>query len=155
MNNNTAFALSLIMLLTGIGIPVMAAMNGTVGARIGSPALASLFVFSGGLAVMVVATLVTRGQMGGVGGGWRAVPLPYWCGGLLMAFYVLSITTIGPRIGLGNAIFLVLLGQIVAATTIDHFGLFGAPRTPISLVRMGGIALMLLGIFLARKPPGI
>ncbi len=69
----------------------------------------------------------------------------------MIAFYVLSVTWIAPIIGLGNAIFLVLLGQLCAAATIDHFGLFNAIATPISLTRAGGLALMVVGVFLAQK----
>jgi transporter family-2 protein len=49
-----------------------------------------------------------------------------------VAFYVLSITWIAPTFGVGNAVFFVLLGQLVSAAMIDHFGLFGAQVTPVS-----------------------
>jgi hypothetical protein len=45
--------------------------------------------------------------------------------GVLIAFYVLSITFIAPKFGIGNAVFFVLLGQLVSAAAIDHFALFG------------------------------
>ena len=53
-------------------------------------------------------------------------------GGFLVAFYVLSVTWIAPRFGVGNAVFCVLLGQMLAASVIDHFGLFGAVARPLS-----------------------
>jgi transporter family-2 protein len=56
-----------------------------------------------------------------------------------------------PKIGLGNAIFFVLLGQLAAAAIIDHFGLFGASVSPISLRRSFGLAVMAAGVFLSRK----
>jgi transporter family-2 protein len=49
-----------------------------------------------------------------------------------VAFYVLTITWIAPTFGIGNAVFFVLLGQLVSAALIDHFGLFGAQVTPVS-----------------------
>jgi transporter family-2 protein len=48
-----------------------------------------------------------------------------------VAFYVLSITYIAPTFGVGNAVFFVLLGQLVSAAIIDHFGLFGAQVKPL------------------------
>jgi len=54
--------------------------------------------------------------------------------------------------GLGNAIFLVLIGQLVAATIIDHYGLLNAPKTPATIARITGLGLMAVGLYLARKP---
>jgi len=81
-----------------------------------------------------------------------AVPAHYYLGGVFVAFYVLSITWIAPNIGLGNAIFFILFGQLVAAAVIDHFGLFNVPKAPITTARIVGVGLMVIGIYLARKP---
>ena len=78
-------------------------------------------------------------------------PKHLFLGGLLVAFYVLSVTYIAPHFGVGNAVFFVLLGQLVAAAAIDHFGLFSARETPLSLTRAGGIALMAAGLALTQK----
>jgi transporter family-2 protein len=72
-------------------------------------------------------------------------------GAVLVAFYVLSITYSAPRIGVANAVFFVLVGQIVAAGLIDQFGLFGTVISPLTWQRYLGIALMLAGTFLARR----
>ncbi len=60
-------------------------------------------------------------------------------------------TFIAPRFGVGNAIFFVLVGQLISAATIDHFGLFGAMRFPVDAKRIAGIALMVAGVWLARR----
>ena len=44
-----------------------------------------------------------------------------------------------------------LVGQLVSAATIDHFGLFGAMRSAIDTKRVAGIALMIAGVYLARR----
>ena len=80
------------------------------------------------------------------------VPPQYFIGGLFVAFYLLTITWIAPRIGVGNAVFLVLLGQIVTAAVIDNYGLFGSPQSPVDLTRFVGLVLMIVGVFLARRP---
>lgn len=79
------------------------------------------------------------------------IPAHFYAGGLFVAFYVIAVTFIAPRFGVGNAIFFVLFGQLVSAATIDHFGLFGAIRSAIDLKRVAGIALMIVGIWLARR----
>ena len=75
-----------------------------------------------------------------------------WIGAVVMLFYATSVAFSAPRIGLGNAIFFVLLGQIVAAAAIDHFGWLGAIQSSITPKRLLGIAIMALGLYLARKP---
>lgn len=144
----TAIGFSLLMLAAGIGIPVMAALNATLGARLGSPTTALFILFVVGLtlssAVMLVAGLPARESFAGI------AP-PYYMGAFFVVFYVLSITWAAPRIGLGNAVFLVLVGQLVSAGLIDHFGWLGAPRTPLTAIRLLGLALMAAGVFLARR----
>ncbi|MDE2043436.1 MAG: DMT family transporter, partial [Alphaproteobacteria bacterium] len=112
---------------------------------------ASVILFIMGLGAALATTILTGVP---AAKAWRGVPTPYFFAGLCMAFYVLSVTYLGPRLGLGNAIFLVLLGQIVAVAVIDHYGLLGAHRTPLGLARIIGIMLMALGLYLARRPPG-
>jgi transporter family-2 protein len=135
------------MFATGVGIPIMAALNAGLGSRLGSPWAASLLLFVIAAAIAGVATLV----LGMPAQGWFAAPPMFYAGGLLVAFYVLSITWCAPRIGVANAIFFVLVGQIIAAGLIDQFGLFGAMKSPLTGVRLLGMALMLAGVFLARR----
>jgi transporter family-2 protein len=62
------------------------------------------------------------------------------------------VTWSAPRIGVGNAIFFVLLGQLIAAAIIDHFALFGAARTTLTIQRAIGLLVMAVGVYLAKKP---
>ncbi len=73
-------------------------------------------------------------------------PKHLFLAGFLVAFYVLSITFIAPKFGLGNAVFFVLLGQLISAAAIDHFGLFGANVTPLNMMRATGISVMAFGV---------
>lgn len=137
-----------IMLIAGIGIPILAAMNAALGRHIGSPAAAAtvLFVvaFLTSLAVAVATGPHTLAR-------FATAPKHLFLAGALIAFYVLTITYIAPHFGIGNAVFFVLLGQLISAAAIDHFGLFGAQATPLALARAGGIALMAAGVWLTQQ----
>ena len=141
---------ALIMVAAGLGIPLLAALNARLGANIGSPAAAAVVLFL--VAVLAAgAVLLATGP-----GALRALPgqpAHLFLGGVLVAFYVLSITWIAPAMGVGNAVFFVLLGQLVSAAAIDHFGLFGAPATPVSALRLAGIAVMAAGVALTQLAP--
>jgi transporter family-2 protein len=149
MSSGHAPAFAVIMLLTGIGIPILAALNSGLGIRLGSPMAASVLLF--GLAGLIALTLsVLTGTAGHIRLSPGIPPL-YYLGGVFIAFYVISVTFIAPRFGVGNAIFFVLVGQLASAAVIDHFGLFGAMRFPVDMRRAAGIALMVAGVWLARR----
>ncbi len=137
------------MLLAGIGIPILAVLNSQLGARSGAPVAAGVVLFLVALAATVAALLVS-GQ-GATLARLTGQPWYLFLGGLFVAFYVLSVTWVAPRFGVGNAIFCVLLGQMVAASLIDQFGLFGAVQQPISLSRGLGIGAMVLGLALIQR----
>jgi len=137
-----------VMLAAGIGIPVLAALNAQLGTRLGSPAAAATCLFVVAFASSAAVLLATGpAALAGVG----AAPKHLFLAGCLVAFYVLSITWAAPKFGVGNAVFFVLLGQLVSAAFIDHFGLMGARISPISPSRAAGIALMAAGVLLTQK----
>lgn len=137
------------MLAAGIGIPILAALNARLGALIGAPVAAAVVLFG----VATLAALATLAVVGGAGALPRIATAPphLLLAGLFVAFYVISITIVAPRFGVGNAVFLVLLGQMIAAATIDHFGLFGALVRPVTLIRAAGIGVMGLGLWLIQR----
>lgn len=139
---------ALIMLVAGIAVPMLAALNAALGQQIGSPAAAATILFCVALLVASAVMLFT---------GAKALsetitaPKHLFLGGALIAFYVLSITYIAPHFGVGNAVFFVLLGQMISAAAIDHFGLFGAQVSPLNLIRSAGLGLMALGVWVTQQ----
>ncbi|NOR63867.1 MAG: EamA-like transporter family protein [Rhodobacteraceae bacterium] len=136
------------MLAAGFGIPILAALNAALGVRLGSPVAAGAILFCVALGATLVVLLFT-----GAAPVAKAIDAPrhLFLAGFLVAFYVLSITYVAPRFGVGNAVFFVLLGQLISAAAIDHFGLFGAQISPLSLTRATGIALMAAGVFVTQQ----
>jgi len=141
--------------VAGMGIPTMAALNAQLGQRMNSvggaaswllcvAALGAICVFFSGLLGAPADASMTRAR--------AVLPPYYFIAGLFMTLYITSITWLAPRYGLGNAIFVVLIGQMVAATIIDHFGLFGARLYALDTKRAFGLLLMALGLYFVRKP---
>ncbi len=138
---------AIIMVLAGIGIPILAALNARLGVRIGSPAVAATVLFIIAFSIALVVALFTAPQ------GFAQLagaPKHLFLAGALVAFYILSITYIAPHFGIGNAVFFVLLGQLVSAALIDQFGLFGAQVSPLSFTRAAGVAVMAFGVWLTQ-----
>lgn len=136
------------MLLAGLGIPILAALNAALGQRLGAPVAAATVLFAVALGTSALVLAFTGpSALSRLPG----TPKHLFLAGVLIAFYVLSITFIAPRLGVGNAVFFVLLGQLMSAAAIDHFGLFGAQISPLSLTRAAGIALMALGVWVTQQ----
>lgn len=138
-----------IMFLTGIGIPILATWNAALGGQLGSAPAATFVLFAVGFvlsgSIVAVVGLPSREAF------TFDRPYLYLAAGFML-FYALAVTLAGPKIGIGNAVFFVLLGQLVAAAAIDHFALWGAMKAPLTVRRAAGIAVMVLGVWLARKP---
>ena len=139
---------TLLMLVAGVGIPLMAALNARLGVHLAHPIAAAFTLSAVAATVAGIATLALGPPSAG---RFLSAPPSGYLAGFLFVLYIGSITVAAPRIGLGNAVFLVLLGQLVAAAAIDHFGLLSAPVAPLTPRRLLGLALMALGVFLARK----
>ena len=149
MNNSVAYAT--LMLLAGMGIPTMAAINSGLGEKLQSPSLASAILLLFGSSVVVAYLLMTEGLPELF--ITNNIPAYFYLGGFFIAFYILTVTTIAPRFGIANAISFVLLGQLIAMTLIDHYGWLGALQVTANQQRLLGIACMVLGVFLVLKRP--
>lgn len=149
MNLNHHVFYTVLMLVAGFGIPIMAALNGGLGEKLQSTVLATTILFVVGAVVSILCLLFFEGMP--ELNADNSVPIYFYCGGLLVVFYVLSITWVIPRFGVGNAVACVLLGQLFAMAIIDHYGLLGTAHYPMSLQRFIGLILMAVGVFLAVR----
>lgn len=148
---NTTPLLWVLALTAGALIPVQAAANAALSQAIrGKVAFAALILFGVAGGAVLVANLV-MGVRPPPASELRAAPAWGYAGGLIVATYVLTITFLVPRLGVGSAIALIVTGQIVGAVLIDHFGLLRAPTVPVTPARLAGAVLMVAGVFLALR----
>ena len=147
---NATFFYSFLAVIAGIAVPILATINSAYGQTIGNVHWASLT-----LCVVAFITIMTVTFLSGVTMPDLAVfkTVPWWqyLGGCFFAVYVVLITYVAPKIGLGNAIIFVVVAQIFTAVTIDHFGLLGAAVQALDWKRALGIVFLIIGIALARS----
>jgi len=137
-------------LITGALIPIQAATNTAFSKSIGNPVITGLMVFTIGLAGMLLFVLVSRSGLPTTQ-QLTSAPAYSYLGGLIVATYVIMITILVPRIGVGPAIGLIVTGQIICAVLIDHFGWFNIAVNPISFTRIAGVVLMIAGVYFVMK----
>ncbi len=141
MNMNNVAFLAVWAAAAGALIPVMAALQGTLGRTIQSPLHASLIAVGMSLVAVGCVFAAFRPAMP-AGNLFAAVPPIAWFGGMAMAFYAISATFVTPQFGVGNFVMCVVIAQLVMSTLIDQFGLFGAPVFQVDLKRAAGLALL-------------
>ena len=77
-------------------------------------------------------------------------PWTLYLGGLFGFVIIASLAFVFPKIGAAYAVVLMIGGQCIAALTIDHFGLMGMPRDPLTMQRVIGVALVAAGALVVR-----
>ncbi len=88
-----------IMLLAGIGIPVMAAMTSSLGKHLSSPVAASAFAFFMAFCIALLALMISdKSFVKQI----PSAPKYLFVAGAFIAFYVLSISFVAPQFGIGN-----------------------------------------------------
>ncbi len=137
-------------LVTGALIPVQAATNAAFSKSIGNPFITGLMVFVVGLVGMAAFVLVTRTALPTTQQLIHA-PLYGYLGGIIVATYVVMITLLVPRIGVGTAIGFIVTGQIIFAVIIDHFGLFNVAVRSIDAARFIGLLFIVGGVYLVMR----
>jgi transporter family-2 protein len=136
-------------ILVGAGLTVQVGMNATVREVLGSAAIATIVNFLVGLVVLVAFAIATGSRV--VPGAVTAVPVWAWFGGTLGATYVAAATVLGPRLTAAAFLALTLVGQMVAALIVDHYGAIGFPEQPVTVSRVVGVVLLVVGVLLIMR----
>jgi len=147
MPQATLFAIILIT-VGGALIAFQAPLNAALSRSIGSSVAAATLSFGIGFAVLLTITLLS-----GHGAALpRAGGVPKWLllGGAVGAVYVWSALWAVPILGVVTTTTLLILGQMIAAMALDHFGAFGLEARDISFQRVAAVILVVAGTVLSR-----
>jgi len=139
----------LLTAFTGGLVALQAPVNSILGRAIGTWQAAFVSFAIGTVALAAIAALATGGlgQVSGV----RNVSWVYLTGGLLGAAYVTTILVTVRTLGAGGIVAATIAGQLAISVVIDHFGLVGVAKQPITALKILGIALLALGTYLVVR----
>lgn len=136
-------------LLAGMALPTQFSVNAQLRSVVQSPIIASTISFIVGAIVLLLISLFGKGM--NVNKEWFAAPWWVWTGGLLGAFYVVASIVLIPRLGATATVAYILAGQMVASTLIDNFGLIGVQVHALSIPRVIGVLLVIVGVIIIQK----
>ena len=142
--------LIILSLATGIMIPIQATFNAACSKVTGNPITAALIALLVGSISITIYILLSKTNFPEVSQLKGAHPMVF-AGGMIVAFYLVIITYILPRLGVGSSIGLIITGQLIGAVIIDHYGLFDTAVRTMDLKRVVGTFFMVIGIYLVMK----
>jgi len=146
--SGAAFAAYVLMgLLVGAVMPTQAGMNHKLRIYLGDPVLAAFVSFLVGTLALAALALVQRTPLPAWQDMARA-PWWAWIGGFMGAYVVASTVVLAPRLGATAMLALIVCGQMLASVLIDHYGWLGFRVDPVSLRRVAGTVLLVIGVWL-------
>ncbi len=146
MDRGTAIVLTAI---AGGLVALQAPINSALGRSVGTFQAAFVSFTIGTLLLALIASLA-KGGLGPVAEA-RHLSWYYLTGGLLGAAYVTSILVAVRTLGAGGIVAATVAGQLAISGVIDHFGLVGVAKQPITALKILGIALLALGTYLVVR----
>lgn len=135
-----------IALVAGVGLASQAAINSQLSKVVaGQPLIAALISFATGTLVLFIVCLVKTNLWEGL---QNLASQPFWkfIGGPLGALVVFTTIFLAPKVGITNMLFFIIIGQLLAAMLIDHFGLIYMPVREITLWKVGGMLIVMAGL---------
>src|SRR3954465_15854121 len=137
----------LLSALAGMGVARRPPINSKLGHAAGTFAAATISFLVGTVVLFVVALASGGTPLGGRRGG----PWWYFVGGLIGAVFVASSLVTVRTLGAAGVVAATIAGQLTGSVVIDHFGLLGLSKQPLTFARVIGIALLAVGVFLVVR----
>ena len=141
----------LVIILSGlagrIDVGIQSPLSSLISQRLGI--LESIFIIHLGGALIALIPLLIYG--GGKLGNWRTLPWYALGAGAFGLVVIFSMSYMIPRVGVATALIILLSGQLLIGTMMDHFGLLGAVQRPVDFMRVFGLAVVFLGVWLSVK----
>jgi transporter family-2 protein len=144
------YVLYAVVVAAGVCVALQQALNANLRTLLGSPWWAGFASFLVGTLVMLGAAIATRApRLTDLSAAMQASWLT-WLGGAFGAIFIsVSILTM-PRLGSGTVLTLIVMGQMIGAVVMGHFGLLGLPQQPIGAAQICGVTLLVGGVVLVQ-----
>lgn len=133
---------------------MQAAINTQLAKFVGGSVFAAFISFLIGTVVLFLVLLMRGDFSANFQASALSAPAWLYVGGALGALYVTATIILLPKIGVTATVLGIVCGQITMSLLIDHFGAFGMPVRPLTIIRMSGAAFVLLGLSLVFIPNG-
>ncbi len=142
-------------LLTGMLVPVQTAANARMRTSVGLAYVVTLISFSVSSVLLSAVSVVSGIRILPCMAQIFGVPWWGWTGGIIALFTITVTICLFRALGQLQTSILPLLGQLSFSLVIDHFGLFGSVRIPLSAVRVLAMLLLTVGVVIVVVVPNL
>lgn len=140
------FVYLIIALAAGVALATQSAINTQLAKAMSGEAVIATFIsFAVGTVVLFFIAWVKTDLWGNL----STVPSqPWWklIGGILGAVVVFTTVLLAPKLGITAMLFFIIVGQLITAATIDHFGLIGMPIREVNITKFIGLIIVAFGL---------
>ncbi|OFQ20302.1 MULTISPECIES: DMT family transporter [Haemophilus] len=140
------FVYLIVALAAGVALATQSAINTQLAKAMSGEAVIATFIsFAVGTIILFFIAWVKTDLWGNL----SAIPSqPWWklIGGVLGAIVVFTTVLLAPKLGITAMLFFIIIGQLITATTIDHFGLIGMPIREVNITKFIGLIIVGFGL---------
>jgi len=140
------FVYLIVALAAGVALATQSAINTQLAKAMSGEAVIATFIsFAVGTIVLFFIAWVKTDLWGNL----STIPSqPWWklIGGVLGAVVVFTTVLLAPKLGITAMLFFIIVGQLITATTIDHFGLIGMPIREVNITKFIGLIIVAFGL---------
>ena len=140
------FVYLIIALAAGVALATQSAINTQLAKAMSGEAVIATFIsFAVGTIVLFFIAWVKTDLWGNL----SAIPSqPWWklIGGVLGAIVVFTTVLLARKLGITAMLFFIIVGQLITAATIDHFGLIGMPIREVNITKFIGLIIVAFGL---------
>ncbi len=134
-------------LISGVAVGLQSPLASMITQRLGM--LESIFIIHiGGTLVALIPIIFLRG---GNLGNWRSLPWYALVAGTMGLIVVGGVSFMIPRIGVAASITLIIAGQLVISSALDHYGLLGVHIRLLDWQRSLGLLIVFLGAWMTVR----
>lgn len=136
-------------LISGVLMAIQGSLNTSLSKVIGLLEATFVVQFTGTIVVVLLLFGLHLGK--GNLGLWQEVPWYSWLGGAVGVAIIYLVAASIPSVGVANATTAIIVGQVLTAILIDHWGAFGLEQAAFSSKQLAGLALLAIGARLLLK----
>lgn len=137
----------LFVMLGGVAIVIQNIVSGEMAAKTAS--IASVFIIQ--VSGAVISGTILLLMKGNPLKGWHTIPWYMFFVGISGVIVILSMVYAIPRIGTAGAVSGQLIAMLTCSALIDHFGVFGVERIPLTPMKILGMLTLVVGLYLVVK----
>ena len=136
--------------MAGVAMTIQAGVNSQLRIILNNPLLAAFISFITGTVALAVLLLFSKRAIPALS-VYATIDWYNLTGGLLGAFFVMVVILTVREIGTANMFALIIAGQFLTALLFDHYGLVGFKVNPVSIQKIIGVVLIIVGAYLINK----